>query len=141
MASAAGDAGGIGYCTGSLFDGCYGVGNLSPEAGTYALLAFIGVCFLSLTNGHPQLEIRYLVNPLLAMALLGGIFAVDLAQQAYPRMGTRLDLSAAGVATLLILVPSLIRDVGFSRLLRQTDTRTIARQWMVELFRPRLRSS
>ena len=99
MASAAGDAGGIGYCTGSLFDGCYAVGSLSPEAGTYALLAFIGVCFLSLTNGHPQLEIRYLVNPLLAMALLGGIFAVDLAQQAYPRKGTRVDLD--GVATSL----------------------------------------
>ena len=42
-----------------------------PRRGTFALLTFVIVNFLSLTTGHPQLEFRYLINPLLAMALLG----------------------------------------------------------------------
>ena len=103
-----------------------------PRLGTLALLAFIVVCFLSLTAGHPQLEFRYLVNPLLAMALLGGIFAVDLTQLACSLVDSRVSLSIAGLAVLSLLAPSLICDIQFNQLLHQTDTRTIARQWMAE---------
>jgi hypothetical protein len=107
-----------------------------PRPGTFALLAFIVVCFLSLTNGHPQLEFRYLVNPLLAMALLGGVFAADLTALTCSRMGTRLGLLVAGLTGILIMSPSLIRDLQLNRLLHQTDTRTIARKWMIEHIPP-----
>jgi hypothetical protein len=107
-----------------------------PRPGTFALLAFIVACFLSLTNGHPQLEFRYLVNPLLAMALLGGVFAADLTALACSRIGTRLGLLVAGSAGILMMTPSLIRDVQLNQLLHQTDTRTTARKWMIEHIPP-----
>jgi len=104
--------------------------------GAFALLAFIVACFLSVTNGHPQLEFRYLINPLLAMALLGGIFAVDLTALACSRIGTRLGLLVAGSAGILLMTPSMMRDVQLNWLLHQTDTRTIAAKWMVEHIPP-----
>ncbi len=107
-----------------------------PKPGTFALLAFIVVCFLSLTNGHPFLEFRYLVNPLLAMALLGGLLTADLTTLACSLIGTRLGLPMAGLAGILLMAPSLIRDVQLNRLLDQTDTRTIARKWMTEHIPP-----
>ncbi len=107
-----------------------------PRPGTFALLAFIVVCFLMLTRGHPQLEFRYLTTPLLAMAVLGGIFFADLTALACSRMGTRPSLAMAGLAGILILAPSLIRDVQLNWLLDQTDTRTIARKWMIEHIPP-----
>jgi hypothetical protein len=60
-----------------------------PRPGTFALIAFIAVCFLSLTRGRPQLEFRYLINPLLAMAILGGVFASDLIAFARSAPGDR----------------------------------------------------
>jgi len=107
-----------------------------PRPGTFALLAFIMVCFLMLTRGHPQLEFRYLATPLLAMAVLGGVFAADLTALACARMGTRPGLVVAGLAGILIIAPSLIREVQLNGLLDQTDTRTIARKWMIEHIPP-----
>jgi hypothetical protein len=107
-----------------------------PRPGTFALLAFIVVCFLSLTSGHPWLEFRYLVNPVLAMAVLGGVFAADLTALACSRMGRRPGLLAAGAAGILLIAPSFMRDVELNHLLSQTDTRTIASQWMNEHIPP-----
>lgn len=100
-----------------------------PRPGTYALLAFVAVCFLSLTRGHPQLEFRYLVNPLIAMALLGGVMAEDLiamAQSWMPRMRY-----VAALVGVLLLAPSLLRDIQLNHLLRAPDTRTIAKFWIL----------
>jgi hypothetical protein len=102
-----------------------------PRPGTFALLAFIVVCFLSLTGGHPQLEFRYLVNPLLAMALLGGVLATDLIARARSTLGTVPGISLIALGGILLIVPSLARDVQLNHLLSQTDTRTLAREWMV----------
>ncbi len=107
-----------------------------PKPGTYALMAFILVCFLSLTNGRPQLEFRYLINPLLAMALLGGVFAADLKALACSSMETRAGNLVALLGGILLLAPSLIRDVQLNRLLRLPDTRTIARMWMLNRIPP-----
>jgi len=107
-----------------------------PRPGTFALLAFVVVCFLMLTHGHPQLVFRYLVIPLLAMAVLGGVFAADLIALACSRMGTRPGLVMAGLAGILMLAPSLMRDVQLDALLDQTDTRTLARKWMSEHISP-----
>lgn len=107
-----------------------------PRPGTFALLAFIVVCFLSLTSGHPWLEFRFLIYPLIAMAVLGGVFAADLTALACSRIGMRPGLLVAGLAGILLMLPSLIRDVQLDQLLSQTDTRTIARQWMSEHIPP-----
>jgi len=102
-----------------------------PRPGTFALLAFVIACFLSLTGGHPQLEFRYLVNPLLAMALLGGVFAADLAAMACSSIGSRAGGVVAVLVGTLLIIPSILRDLQLNDLLRQTDTRTIAEQWMI----------
>ncbi|MDQ1390214.1 MAG: hypothetical protein QOF56_3668, partial [Acidobacteriaceae bacterium] len=57
------------------------------KPGTPALLAFVLVCFWSLTSGHPNLQIRYLINPLLAMVLLAGVFASDVVAPGLSRIG------------------------------------------------------
>jgi hypothetical protein len=101
-----------------------------PRPGTWALLAFVVVCFYGLTSGHPQLEFRYLVNPLMAMTLLGGIFAADLVSLARSSMGRRTSYSLVVVGALL-LIPSVIRDVQLNCLLNRPDTRTIARYWII----------
>ncbi len=103
-----------------------------PRPGTFPLLAFVVVCFLMLTGGHPQLEFRYLTTPLLAMAVLGGVFASDMTALACSRIGARPGLLMAGFVSIVILAPSLIRDVQLNWLLDQTDSRTIARKWMIE---------
>ena len=95
------------------------------------MLAFIAACFSSLTNGHPQLEFRYLVNPLIAMALLGGVLAGDLTVMACSWMGTRVGSVLALLAGILLITPSLVRDVQLNQFLRRKDTRSIAREWML----------
>jgi len=104
---------------------------LRPRPGTYALLAFVLACFLSLTYGRPQLEYRYLVNPLMAMALLGGVLATDIIALARSWMGARIAYLVAATGVLLF-VPSSIRAVQLDHLLQRPDTRTIARLWMLE---------
>ncbi len=107
-----------------------------PKPGTYALIAFILACFWSLTSGHPQLEFRYLVNPLLAMALVGGLFANDLVVLASEVLGSRIGLAVAAGAGLALLAPSLIRDLQLNWLLSQEDTRTIAQDWILDHIPP-----
>jgi hypothetical protein len=101
------------------------------KPGTTALLAFVLVCFWSLTSGHPQLEIRYLINPLLAMVLLAGVFASEVVVTGLSRMGVAGGRTTAILCGALLLSPSFVRDLQMNDLLRQTDTRTIARQWMI----------
>ena len=67
-----------------------------------ALLAFVAACFLSLTGGHPQLEFRYLVNPLIAMALLGGVLASDLIAMGRSSIGRPMGYLAAIGGVMLL---------------------------------------
>ena len=101
------------------------------KPGTLALLAFVLVCFWSLTSGHPQLQIRYLINPLLAMVLLAGVFASEVVGPSLSRFGVAGRGIVAALAAALLLSPSLVRDLQMNHLLGQTDARTIARQWMI----------
>jgi hypothetical protein len=101
------------------------------KPGAAALLAFVLVCFWSLTSGHPQLEIRYLINPLLAMVLLAGVFVSELIVPGLSRIGVAGGGITAILCGVLLLSPSCVRDLQMNHLLRQTDTRTIARQWMI----------
>ncbi|HWY51519.1 MAG TPA: glycosyltransferase family 39 protein [Chthoniobacterales bacterium] len=101
------------------------------KPGTLALLAFVLVCFWSLTSTRPQLEIRYLINPLLAMVLLAGVFVSEVVMPGLSRIGVAAGRTAAIVGGVILLGHSFIRDLQMNYLLRQTDTRTIARQWMI----------
>jgi len=102
-----------------------------PRPGTYSLMAFILICFLTLTNGRPMLEYRYLVNPLIAMALLSGVLATDLTTLVRAWMGNGAVYLMVLVGTILC-VPSLVRDVEANHLLDRPDTRTLARTWILE---------
>jgi hypothetical protein len=101
------------------------------KPGTPTLLAFVLVCFWSLTSGHPQLEIRYLINPLIAMVLLAGVFVSEVVGPGLSRIGAVGRGITAILCGALLFTPSLVRDLQMNHLLRQTDTRTIARQWMI----------
>ena len=103
---------------------------IRPRPGTYAILAFILARFLGLTSAHPWLVFRYLVNPLIAMALLGGVMAADLVAFARSRIGPRAGYLMT-VPLALLLIPSLVRDLQSNHLLGRTDTRTLARIWML----------
>jgi 4-amino-4-deoxy-L-arabinose transferase-like glycosyltransferase len=104
---------------------------LHRKPGTLSLFAFVLVCFWSLTAGHPQLEIRYLINPLVAMVLLGGVFASEVIMPRVSRMRMTSGWIIAILCGALLLSPSFVRDLQMNHLLRQTDTRTIAREWMI----------
>jgi hypothetical protein len=108
-----------------------------PKPGTFALLSFTVACFLSLVSGRPQLEFRYLVNPLLSMVLLGGAFATDLEGVARQWLGDRIGLLVALAAGVFLITPSFIRDVQLNWLLHRTDTRTVASEWIADHIPPR----
>jgi hypothetical protein len=100
-----------------------------PRPGTLSLLAFLAVAFAGMTRSH-YVFYRYLMIPFPAMALLGGLLVSDLSRSAARLVGDRRAaiLAAAGVA--LLSTPCFIRDLQLNRLLRQTDTRSLARQWI-----------
>ncbi len=103
-----------------------------PRPGVIALLAFIVASFLSLIIGNPPLFFRYVLNPLLAMALLAGLLAADLIGFASARLGSRRGVQLGLILLAVILAPSLIHDIQLDRLLLETDTRTLAGQWIAE---------
>ncbi len=100
-----------------------------PRPGTLSLLTFLTVAFVGMTRSH-YVFYRYLMIPFPAMALLGGLMASDLAQLAARRLGERRATALAAGGLALLLTPCFIRDLQLNRLLSQTDTRTIARQWI-----------
>ncbi len=102
---------------------------IRPRPGSLSLLTFIAVAFAGMTRSH-YVFYRYLMIPLPAMALLGGLMAADLTRLAARWFGDRRAIAAAAGAMALLLTPCLVRDLQLNRLLAQTDTRTLARQWI-----------
>jgi hypothetical protein len=101
-----------------------------PKRGTLSLLVFLVVAFFAIATVHRTFY-RYLLLPLPAMAILSGVLVSDLTLWP-PWLFSRTPVGAvAGLILALILMPSLIRDVELDRLLLQTDTRTLARRWIV----------
>ena len=107
-----------------------------PRIGTLSLLALIATSFLSLTVGEPSLMYRFAISPLLVMAFLGGVLAADLTELASDRLGARWGIPTAVALFALLLGPSLVRDLQLNRLLRQTDTRALARVWIQKNIPP-----
>jgi Dolichyl-phosphate-mannose-protein mannosyltransferase len=104
-------------------------GLVRPRPGTLSLLTFVAVALVGMTRSQ-YVFYRYLMIPFPAMAILAGRMASDLAQLASRRVGQRwaLELTAGGLA--LVLTPCFVRDLQLNRLLAQTDTRTLAREWI-----------
>ena len=102
---------------------------IRPKPGTLSLLAFVGIAFLGITGSH-YVFYRYLVVPLPAMAILGGIAAAQVGSMLSARLGKKYATAVVGLGLGLLLLPSLIRDVELNRLLSRPDTRTLARQWI-----------
>jgi hypothetical protein len=100
-----------------------------PRPGTLSLLTFLAVALTGMTRSH-YVFYRYLMIPLPAMALLGGLLISDLTRIVARRVGQTCAVAIAAGATALLLVPCFVRDLQLNHLLKQTDTRTLARQWI-----------
>ena len=94
--------------------------------GALSLLAFVLAACSAMTRSH-YVFYRYLLVPLPAMALFGGAFLADLANLAAQRFDLRTGRPLLGCALLLLILPSLIRDIELNRLLLRDDSRTMAR--------------
>ena len=102
---------------------------IRPRPGTFSLLAFLVVAFAGMTRSH-YVFYRYLMIPFPGMAILGGLMVSDLARMAARSLGEHRAFALTAGAVASLLVPCFIRDLQLNRLLGQTDTRTIARQWI-----------
>jgi len=98
--------------------------------GGLSLLAFIGATFIALIRSH-QLFYRYILIPFPAMVVLSAILIADLIELAETKFGLRVGKVIAISCVAFMLMPSLIRDLQLDHLLRNTDTRIIARQWLI----------
>jgi hypothetical protein len=101
-----------------------------PTRGTLSLLVFLVVEFFAIATVH-RTFCRYLLLPLPAMAILSGVLVSDLTLQASWLFSRTRAGAAAGLILALMLMPCLIQGVELDRLLLQTDTRTLARRWLV----------
>jgi hypothetical protein len=102
---------------------------IRPRPGTLSLLTFLAVAFAGMTRSH-YVFYRYLMIPFPALALLGGLMISDLTSIAARRIGQSGAVGIAAAMTALLLSPCLVRDLQLNHLLSQTDTRTIAREWI-----------
>jgi hypothetical protein len=100
-----------------------------PRSGTLALLTFLAVALVGMTRSH-YVFYRYLIIPFPALALLGGLMASDLKELAARSIGNRRATALTVIGLGALMAPSLVRDLQLNRLLGQTDTRTMARQWI-----------
>ena len=112
-------------------------GIFHPRPGMLSLLTLIVATLLSMTLGHPSLMYRYAINPLLIMALLGGILIADLVELASNWSGSDYSAWLAVGMFALLLTPSVISDLQLNRLLNQSDTRAIARTWILNHIPPK----
>jgi len=103
--------------------------------GGLSLLAFISATFIALIRSH-QLFYRYILIPFPAMVVLAAILVADLFELASIQLGPKIGRAVAIVCFALVLAPSLVRDLQLGQLLQKTDTRIMARQWMMDHVTP-----
>ena len=98
------------------------------EAADVILLTFVLVYFLLIGAGG-SVFLRY-ADPLIPVLLLLGGRA--LAALVHLTAGGRTRRLALGVAFILIAVAPLVHDVRYDLLIQQTDTRTLAFDWLAQ---------
>ena len=84
---------------------------LRPRPTTYPLLVFVLVACVLMTRSH-YVFYRYLMFPLPALILLAAAFLADLTGLATPSLGPRAAGAALCAALGLLVLPSLLRDIG-----------------------------
>lgn len=94
----------------------------------WILLVFVAVYFVLIGAGG-SVFFRY-ADPLIPpVLLLGGRVVADLVEAAKPGQTRWL---AIGAAFILIAIPALTHDVQYDLLIQQTDTRTLAYDWLAQ---------
>jgi hypothetical protein len=102
-----------------------------PRLGVVSLLGFLLVAFVGMT-GSRYAFYRYVLIPLPALALLAGCLVGDAAELLARWLPPARARRAIGAALLLLLVPSMIRDWKLNRILERRDSRSLAREWILQ---------
>lgn len=113
----------------ALFALAMGWAVLRPGQGTWALLAFIWLAFLGMTQSH-YVFYRYVMVPLPAMVILAGGMIATVFAWVRARIGPRRAVGAVTLGLAILLFPAAVRDVQLDRLLARRDTRSLAHQWI-----------
>lgn len=98
------------------------------EPADWIVLSFLLVYFVLIGTGH-SVFFRYADPMMPALLLLGGRAVADLVALI---ADSGLRQTALGVTLVLVLAPALIHDVEYDTLIQQTDTRTLAFDWLAE---------
>ena len=114
-----------------VFAACLVWGLVRPRPGTWSLFAFMLVASLGITSSRYTFY-RYVMIPLPALALFFGMTVGDAFAFLRKRLPPRAAAATVSLAVILMLVPATIRDYKLNRLLGRRDTRTMAREWIVE---------
>lgn len=125
---------GFGAEVGALFLVAIAWAIVRRRPGSLALVAYLAVAVSGLLRSE-TVYYRYALPLLPAAAVLVGGLVADLAGRGARDGGggdarLRCVVVAAGLA--LLLVPDLVRSVRSNALLARTDTRTLAREWILE---------
>jgi hypothetical protein len=104
-----------------------------PEA--LSLITFIAVALAGMCLSH-YVFYRYLMIPMPAMVILAGGLIADLVASLSPYVGKRVALWTGMSALGIVLTSSIVQDWNLNRLLSRTDTRTLARLWIVRNIAP-----
>jgi hypothetical protein len=104
---------------------------LRPRLGTLSLAGFLLVAFIGMTSSRYSFY-RYVLVPLPALVLLAGRLVGDVAGTLGRRIGFARAQLAVAALLVVLLVPSMIRDWKLNRIIARRDTRTVAREWILE---------
>ncbi|MFM7735468.1 MAG: glycosyltransferase family 39 protein [Alphaproteobacteria bacterium] len=103
--------------------------------GSLAILAMVAAATSGLLRSE-TVYYRYALPLLPALAILAGGLVADVggasAGTTASRAGSRWRPWLASAALAALLVPDLVRSVRSNALLARTDTRTLAREWILE---------
>ena len=103
----------------------------------WIVLTFV-VCYFLLIGTGGSVFFRY-ADPLIApLMLLAGRALADLVQETQAGRARRL---ASAAALALVLMPSLAHDLRYDTLIQQTDTRTLAFNWLARNVTPGSRAA
>jgi len=111
------------------------VWTITGKRGSFALLAFIAATFIALIRSH-QLFYRYILIPFPAMVVLAAVLIADLIELSTVQLGRKRGLVLGIISLTFLLAPSLVRDLQLNHLLLQTDTRILAREWIMNHVAP-----
>lgn len=98
------------------------------EPADWIILSFLLAYFMLIGTGR-SVFFRYADPMIPALLLLGGRAIADLVA-AIAHDGLR--QLAFGAAMVLVFVPALVHGIGYDMLIQQTDTRTLAFDWLAQ---------